>query len=60
MCAILALAEKKYRRSAAVLQHKLKSERQIRAIPQTRAGGQDGWNRREKNKKKNHANIQPS
>lgn len=44
MCAILALAEKRYRRSVEVLQHKLKSERQIRVIHQTCAGGQDGWN----------------
>ena len=44
MCAILALAEKRYRRSVEVLQHKLKSERQIRVFHQTRAGGQDGWN----------------
>ena len=40
-----ALAEKRYRRSVAVLQHKLKSEEQIELyIRQTRAGGQDGWN----------------
>lgn len=71
MCAILALAEKRCRSSVEVLQHKLKGERQIRVIHQTRAGGQDSWNwpyflgvyeqkHAKKREKKDEANIQPS